>query len=323
MKYLKSFIDKDFFYSFEKESLRLRNSFALDDISFKNTVFSRLEALVFFEEIISNFQEDDIKNILLGNENPLLKSLLKMTGHIQIQENLFEGFELEATADQFIATQNEHPFQLYALNDKFSSKKIKKYREYYGYHFLNLESLHSIEFNKNYQSVVDDYDLIEVSQYFKPFNSLVFIDPYILSNEKNTSQLLNLLASIFPERLRLPFYIDIITTVKSDQKYFDTQLSKLKSLLNDLSEKSKTRYLLNVHLLSDSLLHDRNYFGNGLLINMGHGLQVLQNKSDSAIKYYNTLHPEIIETIKKQLLVYEKYIVNVGDNPIWNLIKRY
>lgn len=317
MKYLKSFLDKDFLYGFEKEYLQSMLSFDKTSLKLRESLI-KLERILFFENITSNFHKDEIEEILMGTEHPILKSLLKISGHVEIKNDLFNGFELEANADRFITRVGGKPFQLYAFSDQFSLKKLNKYREYYGYQFFNLESIQSIEFNKIYQVGLEEGVSTEIIKHFKPYNSLIFIDPYILSNEKNTSKFLNLIQSIFPSRLRIPFYLDIITNIQSDQKFFDTQLSKLKDLLKELSEKYNTQYVLNVHIVS--LTHDRCYIGNGFLVSMGHGLESLKSVKDSSIDYKNILDVNTISFIKDKLLFYKKLIKNKGDNPIWKVL---
>lgn len=319
MEMLKSFTSKDFLYEFEQKYIEHKISYDSESMEIFDK-YRKIENIFNKYPIKTNLNEDEITSILLGNAHPVLKKVFKHSGHVISNINLFEKFDENCGETYFSERTECHPFQLFCLSNSYNLKKMKKFEDYYGYNFINNTTLQTLKFHHHFQVGLKKLSVDEVFNSFKPFNSLVMIDPYLLSHSENRLKLVDFLRNILPQRSKSKIFLDLITVQNNDEAFFSNQCLQLQTAIE--SQKNQFNLLeieLNIHSVPSYVMHDRNYIGNGFIINMGHGLESLKDNKDSDIRMESILEDNALQKIVDKVTLYKKHIKTVGDNPIWKI----
>lgn len=320
MQRTKAYVSNGFLNDFEKEYINLKSSF--DFLNQKLEKFDSLYLFLVKSSIHSEINEGDLKNYLMTNNNPVIKSLLKNRTDIKIEKDLFNELT-KGNSEEFInSLASRSIIEIFCLNKELSNKKLKTLSSQYGTHFLNVDIIENLKIREDFQVGNRQLDIERVFNSFKPFNTLIIIDPYLLDKMDSQNKLVNLLRNIMPQSPKSKVYLDLITKNIENYAVREKFLANLKEIEADFNV--QIRY--KIHEISSEYLHDRNYLSNNYIINFGHGLEAFKDKKDSDIRietiFSKSDNSDFVKKITDKLFYYKNKIkTGLGENPLWKIVQ--
>lgn len=112
-------------------------------------------------------------------------------------------------------------------------------------------------------------------------NSMIIIDPYILSKPKLLQEnLIPLLKSILPENLKIPFHLSIFSKI-AENKTIDEMYSQIKKELKKIRQNYEIELSIHKIISTDNKFHSRHIITNNALIDSEDGFDLFNDKKYS------------------------------------------
>ncbi|WP_293955617.1 MULTISPECIES: hypothetical protein [unclassified Sphingobacterium] len=319
MRRIKTYVSKKFLFDFESEYIRYRVNIDPDDRTFER--FDLTYRVLSDSEMKIAIEESELKEVILGETNPVVKMLLKKRSDAHIDPNIFEGINVRNGQDYFDDGSERYPIKLYCVDGILTEKNIKQYMGYYGYAFLDISQIKRLKVREEYQIGINKLDKQAIYNSFNPYHSLIIIDPYLFDKYENQQQLYELIANILPAKAKTSVYIDLVTKRTDDNKF----KKKFEESIEGLKTATGVDLILKTHEISAVHLHDRNYIGNNFIVNFGHGLEALKDKKESDIRvetlFSRTDNKDFMQKLIEKLTYYKDILnTDLGENPIWKVV---
>ncbi|MBM3435735.1 MAG: hypothetical protein FJY07_05905 [Bacteroidetes bacterium] len=285
-----------------------------------------------FSDVMINIEDEEFNKI--KENNIFIKSLIKRPDKkIYPLKRFFENI-LEEDLSNF-------PRDIFILNESqdFCNSSMQKF----GVLVLNSSDLNEVKaLAKRHKKIYSKDEVVETylplttlkgwhsfinDLKLHPLNSIVIIDNHIFNNRKaGIRNLVNLIESILPENLNVPFHILIIIDNR-EVKFNQNALSKFKDeIKNQLSV--KVDYEIKIGILSHSLddeFHNRVLISNYFIITSDYGFDCFDNErskksftTSTSSAYYtlfvNQGDPEIKLITQKLKAVKSLRIGNLKSN---------
>jgi len=220
--------------------------------------------------------------------NPFIKSLIKKGSSSSLSEKEMECFQDNPA--EFISTKGGNN-SLFLVTEK-QTNNLNQLEESFGYHCINFQNYSSI-FKESIQLFQRNFKRTDwkiATEYLKPHNSLLIVDPYIFT-KNGFPAFLDFLRSILPEKLESTYHLSLIGNKKIPFSGLENIDEATEILLNLLSTIMKD-FFLEIHLFdavpkgenpnnyenpSPIDFHDRYLISNNACIFSGRGLDYIKN----------------------------------------------
>jgi len=333
MNRIRTYITKSFIDEYRDGFLEAYSKAITEPSKFEKYI--AINELLGKSEWFIDLTESDINELIRNPKYEFIKKEIKKNSGA-FEDRRFNLEHIKNRDGQFFFQEENHrvPFQLFLLPNDWPEKKIRKYKAYYGYEFLQGERIENLSVDKHYGVGSKKLDAEQLYQDLNIFNSLILIDPYLLEKSDNTSQqvVIGFLKEIISKTSKANIYIDLITSKPkppskfADDKGYNILKEKFANHLREIQNEYNIPEIRHkIHTIQESIQHDRTYIGNTFIATFGHGLEALKDRKDSEIRidylYSRQDNNDFIGRVKDKLKFYKGKIEDVGDNPIWKIIE--
>ena len=272
------YCSKLFWETFSKDRKRLYSSFKEEDLILYRCW---INYFLMLSHSSLNFEFDE-KFILESRDETLCQLWHAVASGIKPRSSFNLSCDLNLLESNITTSPTKDLLNSTYLTDK----ELKKYSKHGILAVSNEDYLSKVSYFKDSGAALQKKsncswrELLSVAKHL--FNALVIVDNWIFS-DKTDINLLQILETLLPYEIDIPFHLTIITS--NEKIWSDSELQKKRKAVVSCVEKIRPdlvyRILIEVFAISKSEIHDRTIITNYMWIGSGSGFDILQNNKQT------------------------------------------